>query len=79
LSFALSISKPQLHLTLKTLLDKHMICAVPENSVKYSAYSFEKVLNDFMKQTKQQAKALKAKRAELLSTWRSTIEDSSNT
>jgi len=78
LSFALNISKPHLHLILKNLTDKHMICAIPEKSIKYSANLFEKVLNDFMKQTKQQAKTLQTRRAELLSTWHSIIDDSSN-
>lgn len=79
LSFSLNISKPQLYLSLENLKVKNMICAFPENSVKYSANSFEKVLNDFIKQTNQQAKALQTRRAELLSVWRSISEDSSNT
>ena len=79
LSFALNISKPQLNLNLENLKDKHMICTVPENSITYVANTFEKILNEFIKQTKQQAKALQTRRAELLSIWRSINENYSNT
>jgi sugar-specific transcriptional regulator TrmB len=78
LAFALNISKPQLNLNLENLKDKHMICTVPENSITYVANTFEKILNEFMKQTKQQAKALQDRKAELLSAWQSIIKDSTN-
>jgi sugar-specific transcriptional regulator TrmB len=79
LAFALNITKHQLDHSLESLVTKRMVRTTPERSVKYSAVALEEVLDQYMKATKEQAKALQARRAELLSTWRSIIEDPSNT
>lgn len=79
LANALKINKNQLCFSIENLVAKGMVSISFERSEKYSAVALEKVLNDFMKQTKQQAKTLKTRRTELISTWHSIIEDCSST
>jgi hypothetical protein len=43
-------------------------------STKYSAIAFEKVVDQFMKATKKQAKALQESKEEILFAWQSMIE-----
>jgi sugar-specific transcriptional regulator TrmB len=79
LADALKLTKQQLYRSLKSLLAKGMVSATRERPAQFSAVSLEKVLDQFMKARKEQAKALKASRKELLSTWRSLNEkDSTN-
>jgi sugar-specific transcriptional regulator TrmB len=74
LADALNLTKHQLCLSIDSLLTRGMVSTIPERSTKYFAIPLEKVLDEFMKVTKEQAKALQASRKELLSTWRSMIE-----
>ena len=73
----LKLSKKQLSFSLKSLLTKGMVNSFADRSTKYSAIAFEKVLDQFVKATEKQAKALKVSREELLSTWQTMIEKSS--
>jgi sugar-specific transcriptional regulator TrmB len=70
----LKLTKHQLCSSLERLLTKGMVTAIPEHSTKYSAIAFEKVVDQFMKATKNQAKALQESREEILFAWRSMIE-----
>jgi sugar-specific transcriptional regulator TrmB len=78
LAFSLKTSKDQVCTTLEMLVAKQMVLTNPELSVKYSAIALEKILDQFMKARKKQAKALRASRSELLSIWRSMMKNSSN-
>jgi sugar-specific transcriptional regulator TrmB len=79
LANALKLTRHQLCLSLETLLTKKMVRATPERSIKYCAIALEKILDEFMKAAKDQAKALQVSREKLISTWRSMEEkDSSN-
>ena len=71
----LKLTQHQLCISLKKLLTKGMVNSFTDRSTKYSAIAFEKVLDQFMKSAKKQAKTLKANREELLSTWQTMIEE----
>ena len=79
LAVALKLANYQLCVSLESLVRRGMVKDFPEDSSKYVAVPFEKVLDEFMKATEEQARALQASRKELLSAWRSINEkDSSN-
>ena len=79
LANALKLTEQQLHSSLKSLQAKGIVNAILERPARFSAVSLERVLDQFMKTKKEQAKALQASREELLSKWRSMLEkDSSN-
>jgi sugar-specific transcriptional regulator TrmB len=74
LAKALKLTKHQLSLGLKALLNKEIIKSFPESSIKYSAVTFEKVFDHLAKAKKEEAKLLQACKTELLSFWDSMIE-----
>ena len=74
----LKLTKSQLRFILESLLTKGMIRTYPEHSVKYSAIELEKVLEQFLKTKKEQAKILRATRRELLSMWHSFVKKDSS-
>jgi sugar-specific transcriptional regulator TrmB len=75
----LKLYKQQVYRSLKSLQAKGIVNAILERPARFSAVSLERVLDQFMKTKKEQAKALQASREELLSKWRSMLEkDSSN-
>ena len=78
LAESLGLPRNQLDLCLENLMNKGIIKTVSEGSDRYFAISFEKVLDDFMKATREKAKALQASKKELLSSWRSMIENNSS-
>ena len=79
LANALRITKQQLYRSLRKLRAKGMVNASPQRPAQFSAVSLQKVLELFLKAKMEQAKALRASRKELLSTWRSMNEkDSAN-
>lgn len=73
----LKLHKQQVHRSLKSLQTREMVKANHELTTQYAAVSLEKVLDQFMKEKKEQAKTLQASREELLSNWRSMIEKNS--
>jgi sugar-specific transcriptional regulator TrmB len=75
----LKLHKHQVYLSLKSLQTRGMVRATHELTTQYAAVSLEKVLDQFMKEKKKQAKALQANREELLSNWHSMIEKNSAT
>jgi len=77
LAAALKLAKTHLSSILERLMTRGMVSATPEHSTKYSAVELEKVLEEVMKTSKQQAEALQASRDYLLSTWRSVVEEDS--
>ncbi len=63
----------------KNLQTRGMVKATHELTIQYDAVSLKKVLDQFIKERKEQAEALQASRQELLSTWRIMIEKDSET
>jgi sugar-specific transcriptional regulator TrmB len=74
LAKTLKLTERHICFSLERLLTKGMVSAIPERSTKYSAIGFEKVLDQFMKATQKQAKALQESREEILLAWRSMME-----
>ena len=70
----LKLYKQQVYRSLRKLQAKRMVNATHERPAQYSAISLERVLDQFMKARKEQAKALQASKEELLSNWRSMVE-----
>jgi sugar-specific transcriptional regulator TrmB len=75
LAYTLNLTKIQLDLGLKNLIDKGMTIAIGERSTIYSAVPLEKVLEEFLNAAEEQARTFQSSREELLSTWRSIRED----
>jgi sugar-specific transcriptional regulator TrmB len=78
LAVALKLANHQLCASLESLLKRGMVKDFPEDSSKYVAVPFEKVLDEFLNATEEQARALQASRKELLSAWRSLNEKNSS-
>lgn len=74
LASILKLTKHRLCVSLERLLTKGMVNVIPDSSTKYSATLFERVLDQFMKITQEQAEALQSSRDEILFAWRSMIE-----
>ena len=74
----LKLNKQQANRSLKNLQTKGVVKVVHELATQYIAVSLEKVLDQFMRERKEQAKALQASREELLSSWRYMIENSAS-
>ena len=74
LAKTLRLTEQRICFSLERLLTKGMVSAIPERSTKYSAIAFERVLDQIMKATQEQAKALQASRDEILFAWRSMME-----
>ena len=75
---ALRFYTQQVYRSLKSLRAKGMVNSTCERPARFVAVSLEKVLDHFMMAKKEQAKALRASRDELLSNWRSMIEKNSS-
>jgi sugar-specific transcriptional regulator TrmB len=76
---ALKTHRRKVYRTIKKLQNKKIVNATSGLPTKFYAISFGKVLDLFMKAATEQAKALRASRKELLSSWCSLNEkDSSN-
>jgi sugar-specific transcriptional regulator TrmB len=63
---ALNLTQSQLGFGLESLVARRMVNATPETPHKYSAVPLEKVLEEFAKAAKEQAKALQESRDQLL-------------
>jgi sugar-specific transcriptional regulator TrmB len=70
----LNLNKRKIHKSLKELQSINIVKASIEQPVEYVAVSFEEVINLIIEVKKEQAKALKASKEEILSTWRSLTE-----
>ena len=70
----LKISKTQVYRSLKELQSKGMVNSSSEYPASFSAVLFDKVSDLLVRTKKEQIKALKASKEELLSTWRSIAE-----
>ena len=70
----LNLNKRKIHKSLKELQSINIVKPSIEHPMEYMAVSFEEVLNLIIEVKKEQAKALKASKEELLSTWRSLTE-----
>ena len=80
LADALGVTSRQLVFSLETLRTRSMVDSASEPSVKYFAIPLERVLDEFTKTAKEQAKALQASKDELLRAWRAVHKDTpSNT
>jgi predicted transcriptional regulator len=77
LANTMKLTKQQLHRSLRNLEVKGMVIASLEPLIQFSAVSLERVIDQFLKAKKEQGKALQASREELLSSWRSMIENES--
>ncbi len=71
LAEALKLSINQLNLCLENLLKMGMINIAHDESSKYFAIPFEKVLDDFVKATAEETETLRANRNRLISAWNS--------
>ena len=75
----LKFPKQQVYRSLESLQTRGLVKASHELTTQYAAVSLEKTLDQFMKEKKEQAKALQANKEELLSNWHSMIEKNSAT
>ncbi len=74
----LEISRGQTYRSLKNLRAKGLVIATSTRPAQFSAVSLERILDLVMAVATEQAKTLQASKKELLSTWRSMIENSPN-
>jgi sugar-specific transcriptional regulator TrmB len=68
---ALKIPKQQLYLVLKTLQGRSIVCATIEHPAKFSAVSFEKVLDLFVKAKTKELQRIQEDQPQILSDWQS--------
>jgi sugar-specific transcriptional regulator TrmB len=73
ISEALETYKRQLYRSLKSLQHKGMISAGQERPARFSAISFDKVLDRFSETNREEADRIEENKEQLLSTWRSKI------
>ena len=66
---ALKLNKHQLHCSLKKLKTKSMVDCTTEPASLFTAISLEIILDQCIKTSKEEARALKANKKELLSNW----------
>jgi sugar-specific transcriptional regulator TrmB len=69
---ALKITETQIHLSLNNLVSKEMVHSATKYSAVYTAISFEKVLDEFMRKTEKETEFLQANRNNILSKWTTT-------
>jgi sugar-specific transcriptional regulator TrmB len=74
ISIELKINSQQLYRSLKKLQSRGMVNSSSEYPTHFSAVLFDEVLDLLIKTKKEQIKALKASKEELLSSWRSITE-----
>ena len=71
---SLKLHRQQLYRSLKNLQNKGIIVPSKERPARFSAVTFEKVLELFLKAKMEQQQNLQKNKAEILSTWHSLIE-----
>ncbi len=74
LASAQNLTKHKVCLILDSLVNRGIVMVVPERSI-YFAVPFEKLLDEYIKTTKEQSETLKASRSTLISLWHSVNED----
>jgi sugar-specific transcriptional regulator TrmB len=74
---ALETYKRQLYRSLKSLQRKGMVNADQERPTRFSAVSFDKVLDQFSKANREEANNVEENKEKILSTWRSMMEGNS--
>jgi sugar-specific transcriptional regulator TrmB len=72
---ALETYKRQLYRSLKSLQRKGMISASQERPARFSAVSFDKVLDQFIQANREEAQRIEENRDTLLSLWQSTVKN----
>ncbi len=70
---ALETYKRQLYRSLKSLKRKRMVSASQERPARFSAVSFEQVLNQFIETNNEEAQRIEENREKFLSMWRSKM------
>jgi sugar-specific transcriptional regulator TrmB len=70
---ALEKYKQQLYRCLKSLQRKGMISASQECPARFSAVSFDKVLDKFIRANREEAQRIEENKEQILSMWRSKI------
>src|SRR4030066_2034480 len=70
---ALETYKRQLYRSLKNLQRKGMVNASQERPAWFSAVSFDKVLDEFSKDNREEAQRIEENKAQILLIWRSKI------
>ena len=70
---ALETYKRQLYRSLKSLQRKGMVGVSQDRPARFSAVSFDKVLDQFIKANRQEAQRIEQKKEQLLLTWQTEI------
>jgi sugar-specific transcriptional regulator TrmB len=70
ISKALKVQKPQLYRSLKNLQSKAIVSATLERPARFSAVSFEKVLDLFIRAKMEEAQNLQHEKNKLVSSWK---------
>ena len=70
ISKALKVQKPQLYRSLKNLQSKAIVSATLERPARFSAVSFEKVLDLFIRAKMEEAQAIQHEKSKLVSSWK---------
>jgi sugar-specific transcriptional regulator TrmB len=70
---ALETYKRQLYRSLKSLQRKGMVSASQERPVRFSAVSFDRVLDQFIQANREEAQRIEENKEQILSMWRSKI------
>jgi sugar-specific transcriptional regulator TrmB len=72
---ALKVQKPQLYRSLKNLQSKAIVSATLERPARFSAASFEKVLDLFIRTKLEEAQNIQTEKNKLLSSWKTIQTD----
>ena len=70
---ALETYKRQLYRSLRNLQRKGMVSASQERPARFSAVSFDQVLDQFIKANREEAQHIEENKEQILSMWRSKI------
>ena len=70
---ALETYKRQLYRSLKSLQRKGLVSASQERPARFSAVAFDKVLDQFIIENREEAQRIEENKEQLLSMWRSKI------
>jgi len=71
---SLKINRQRLYFGLKNLQDKGIVVSSKERPARFSAVMFEKVLEYFLEEKREQHQSLQNNKEDLLSIWRSLIK-----
>jgi len=74
---ALEAYKRQLYRSLKSLQRKGMVSASQERPARFSAVSFDKVLDQFIKANREEAQRIEENKEKILAHWHFMIEGNS--